>query len=170
MILLLPYKRLAFKTPFSPSMAEQRLAERIKPRQLVRFQSIFTRLDDVRPFEGKVEKGRFTIKRIVSGRYQNSAAVIDGRFQDGLDHTRVELTVRMNYLSVALIPIMIVIFAISTGAASAAGVDGGGWVAFPAAAIALLLYVFTMGSFNYEVARARQFLEETFQTTVDELA
>ncbi|MBE2200568.1 MAG: hypothetical protein IAE79_18285 [Anaerolinea sp.] len=160
MYLLIPYTRFALKTYLSAPEAEQRLAQRVRPRRWRQLRFFWSKPDPAYPFEGSVENGRFNINRIIN--YRNSfLPIIVGQFHEDLGFTRIEISMRMHYAVQAFLVVWVlgflsIFWPISLGDESVGWL--GGLVMF--AGFVLLFLLIIVVSFNYEANKARRLLEE----------
>lgn len=166
MTLLIPYTRFTLKTYLPVAEAEQRLAQQVRPRTLLSIRGLWPKPDGTHFFVGKVENGRFHINRIIH--YRNSfLPIIVGQLQPDLGFTRVEITMRLHHLSLA---ILLVLFPVMIGNAFilmlSASEDGLNTTsaALIFVAFVCVFYLIIMGFFNYEANKARRKLETLFQT------
>lgn len=111
-------------------------------------------------FIGTLTNGNFNINRIIH--YRNSLLpVIIGQIGDDLGMSRIEITMRLSYF-VGIILTAFWLFTFSGFLFSPqTGIDKGGAITF--LGFFILFYGVMMGFFNYEVNKARRYLEEIFQ-------
>ncbi len=163
--LLIPYTRLTLKTTLSAQEAEERLAQRTRPRRLLQMRMSWGKKDDAHDFAGTVENGRFNINRIIT--YRNSfLPIVIGQFHNDLGFTRVEITMRLHVLVMAFLVVWVTGFL--SGALLpllTAGDDLGGLgVSALFVGFVFFFLLIVIVTFNYEANKAREMLEALWNT------
>ncbi len=160
MILLIPYTRFTIKAYLQAHEVEQRLAAEVEPRQLFRWG--FSR--DHKFFAGTVENGKFNINRIIHYR-NNFLPIITGQIHNDLNTSRIEVTTRLSYFIIGFMALFIPFWAfISFGFLVSPETGNGGAGSFTLFfSFLILFYGISMVFYNYEVNKARRYLEEIFQ-------
>jgi hypothetical protein len=171
MILLIPYTRFTLKTYQTVDEAECRLREHIELRKLSHVWQpynlkYFTGLrswwhsHEHKYFIGNLTDGNFSINRIIH--YRNSfLPVIIGQIHSDLGMSRIEITMRLSYF-VGIILTAFWLFILSGFLFSPqTGIDKSGAITF--LGFFIFFYGVVMGFFNYEVNKARRYLEKIFE-------
>lgn len=153
MILFIPYTRFTIKTYLQAYEAEQQLAAHVEPRK---FRWGLSR--NHKFFQGTVGNGKFTFTRIIHYR-NNFLPVVIGKIHDDLDTTRIEITMRANYLAAALM--VLLIFMLFGGFFIGSSMAVKDMLIF--LSFLTLFYIVTMAFFNFEANKARRYLKDIFQ-------
>ena len=92
----LKIESFTFNTHFSTDEVFKRLKENIEPNNHFNFFSIAT-IENEKPFEGKLEKGHFQIKRNI--KYRNSFnPILSGWYKEIDSGTIINLNLRVNWI------------------------------------------------------------------------
>jgi hypothetical protein len=170
----IPYGRIQIRSNLKADEIERRLKEQLEPFSPV---SGILR-GNHKYFQGGLENGNFKISRIIN--YRNSfRPVFIGRFQSEIEQTVIDLTLRLDYVVMALLiffmlAIMTNLFLqsfsflfqllISGGSIELIkNISGDDWIRLLFMSAGIFLYPFTMIGFNIEASKALQYLDDLFE-------
>ncbi len=168
----IPYGQIQIKSNLKTDEIEHRLQEQLDPHSII---SGMLR-GNHKYFQGSIENGEFKISRIIH--YRNSfRPVIVGKLQPEIDHTVVELTVRLDFVVVAvlllivgsfILPIFSLLFQsllVGGGINFLQYLPEGYWLKLLLSSIGtfLFFYLFVMIPFNIEAGKATKYLDELFE-------
>ena len=104
----LKFDSFTFKSQLSSDEVFNRLTENIEPNNYFNFFSIVT-IETEKPFEGKIEKGHFQIKKNI--KYRNSFnPILSGWFKEIDSGTIINLNLRVNWIVKIVSFLMLVVF------------------------------------------------------------
>jgi hypothetical protein len=174
----IPYCRIQLKSKLKTDEIERRLNEQLGPFSPV---SGILR-GNHKYFQGSLENGNFKINRIIN--YRNSfKPVIIGRFQPEIDHTVIDLTLRLDYVVMALL--IFFMFAILTNFILQSFsilfqllfyggsielikyFSGSDWIRLLVMSVGIFLYPVTMIGFNIEANKALNYLDDLFENQMN---
>jgi hypothetical protein len=172
----IPYGHIQIRSKFRVDELENRLKDQLEPHSIV---SGMLR-GNHKYFQGSIENGEFKISRIIH--YRNSfRPVIIGKLQPEIDHTVIELTIRLDFVVVAVLLLIVGSFILpmfsllfqsllfGQGVEFLQYLPEGYWLKFVFSSIGtfLFFYLFVMIPFNIEAGKATKYLDELFENQLN---
>ena len=154
MIALVPYQKFEIKTRLDQQTARQKLGTIVEPRKR-RWGWSRNHL----PFEGEIKGSKFEISRIIH--YNNNfLPVLDGRIQDDLNASSLQITARLKLLGMIMWPLFLVGPVFVANFIFVDELSSFLWTLMP---ITLFFYGVSTILFNWELNKAKMILNEQLE-------
>ena len=146
---VLPYRRIVFQSSLAPDEVARVLVDSVDPKPRWDAQS--------RPFAGSVTPPEFRIYRTISYRNSFLPEIIGQIAPDG-SGSRISMTLGLHPAVASFLALWLGIVAVIGVVVAVAGLVESHPIAFAPVGMFLFGYLLTMGSFSFEVRKAKEIL------------
>ena len=154
MITFIPYQKFEIKTRLGQEVARQKLATIVETRKR-RWGWSRNHL----PFEGEIKENEFKISRIIH--YNNNfLPVLDGRVQDDLNASSLQITAHLTLLGMIMWPLFLIGPALVANFILVDELSSFLWTIVP---FTLFFYGVSTILFNFELNKAKKILNEQLE-------
>jgi len=161
---LFPYHSCVYYSNLSKEEILSRISERTEPEQFFRMRGFLVRNKETKEFEGTVGIDQFKINKIHK-RKKSYAPVISGQLSRANQYTKLNLSMRLSYVIIALIPLWLLFF-VNFIVVSNFSVEQFNQFDFDSWFPILFIFVFyaiLTGSFHYHLVAVKKSIEKIIE-------